>query len=183
MRVVRVIVAVELFRDVLVAVFVFLEPVFAVLDVLVVLVLVPAHLLHDLALGWLVCVVVGSVAARLHGTVGEQRPRGAHHRRSVVVMRLICVRLQLLVVGVVEALELFLYRRSLAAADGAAAGMLLLLLHLAQDGILLHLDEGFALILAEAEPESFDPLPFLLGACVPYLLLGDARTARVSFGA
>ena len=48
--------------------------------------------------------------------------------------------------------------------------MLLLLLHLAEDGVLLDLDEGTALVLAEAEPELLDTLALLGGAGAPDLV-------------
>ena len=57
----------------------------------------------------------------------------------------------------------------LAAADGAGAGVLLLLLHLLEDGLLLDFDEIAALLLSEGEPELLDALALLGGAGGPYL--------------
>lgn len=61
----------------------------------------------------------------------------------------VCVLLEFFVIGIIEHLELLLDGGALAATDGAAARVLLLLLHLAQDGLLFNLDERLALLLAE----------------------------------
>ena len=57
--------------------------------------------------------------------------------------------------------------------------MLLLLLHLAQDGLLLDLDQRLALVLAQRQPELADALALLLGGCVPYGVLAGPVGPRV----
>ncbi len=88
-------------------------------------------------------------------------------------MVMMCIVLQLLIVAFVQHFKLLFYRRSLPPTDGARTGMLLLLLHLAHDGLLLDLQERLALVLAQAEPEVLDVLPLLLGARVPDALAAD----------
>jgi len=83
---------------------------------------------------------------------------------------MVCILLQLLVVSVVEAFQLFLDGVPLPPAYGTTAGVLLLLFHLTKHGVFLYLDERLALVLAEAEPELLDALPFVLGGRIPDLL-------------
>ena len=66
----------------------------------------------------------------------------------------------------------------LATADGTTAVVLLLLLHLLEDGLLLDFDEISAVFLAEPEPELFDALPLLGGGRGPYLAVFRRWLAR-----
>ena len=59
----------------------------------------------------------------------------------------------------------------LATTDCTAAVMLLLLLHLLEDGLLLDFNEIPALVLAESQPKLFDALALLCGARRPYLVV------------
>jgi hypothetical protein len=85
------------------------------------------------------------------------------------------VLFQLLVVGVIKPLELLLDGSPLPPANSAAAGMLLLFLHLLQDGVLLDLDQRLALGFAQPQPEFLDPLTLLLRVCVPDLFPRHGR--------
>lgn len=61
--------------------------------------------------------------------------------------------------------------------------MLLLFLHLPQNGVLLDLDQISPLVLSKAKPELFDPFALLRRVRTPDLAvvlrtLGEARTGR-----
>lgn len=67
--------------------------------------------------------------------------------------------------------------------DRTATAVLLLFLHLLQDGVLLDLDQIATLVLAQTEPKLFDPLTLLRRARAPDLAvilraLGGAGVGR-----
>lgn len=68
--------------------------------------------------------------------------------------------------------------RPLSAADCTAAVVLLLLLHLLEDGVLLDLDEVATFILSQTKPELLDPLAFLGRACTPDLVVARGVLVR-----
>ena len=57
--------------------------------------------------------------------------------------------------------------------------MLLLLLHLLQDGLLLDLDQIPAFLLTQTEPKLFDALPLFGGRCAPnFVVFGWLSVGR-----
>jgi hypothetical protein len=62
---------------------------------------------------------------------------------------------------------------------GTAATMLLLLLHLLQNGILLDLDQIPAFLLAETKPKLLDALPLFDRGCTPnFVVFGRLVVGR-----
>src|SRR3569833_64383 len=142
------------------------------------LIVVAGLLYYAAARRLLACVRRRRHGVRVHAAHVTVASRGGHHGRGVaLVMRVVGVLLQLQVVSIVEPFELFLDGVLLPPADGAAARVLLLLLHLLEHRILFDLDERLPLVLAQTQPELLDLLPLLLRARVPYLLLGRWRRA------
>ena len=93
------------------------------------------------------------------------------HRRA---FSLVGKLLKLQVVGIIETLKFLFDGRTLSSADGAAARVLLLFLHLLQHSVLLHLNKRFPLIFTKAKPEFLDALSLLLIAGTPNLIAGYA---------
>jgi hypothetical protein len=89
--------------------------------------------------------------------------RIAHRRKNRTdVLLVVRVLLKFLVVCIVEHFELLLYGSSLASANRATARVLLLLLHLAQYRLFFYLDQRFAFVLAQRQPELSNALALLL---------------------
>ena len=84
---------------------------------------------------------------------------------------MMCILLELLIIALVKHLKLLLNSGPFATTNCARARMLLLLFHLFQDRFLFNLQQSLAIIFAQAEPEVFDILTFLLRTRVPDIVV------------
>jgi hypothetical protein len=99
---------------------------------------------------------------------GRGRDRSVAIRGGILLL-VIGILLELVIVGVVEDLELFLDGGPLPSANGTAARVLLLFLHLPQHVLLFQPDKLPSLVLGQTQPKLLDPLPFLCRVCTPDL--------------
>jgi hypothetical protein len=106
---------------------------------------------------WREVVELSEVACSVHLDRTRERT-GSERKRDRAIGRLSprlmdCVGFELFVISFVQDIELFLDIRLLPTANGAAARMPLLLLHLAEDGLLFDLQQVTTLALIELKPE------------------------------
>ena len=101
----------------------------------------------------------------------ESKIAGATEKGSVGAVGVV---LELSIVAIVKTLKFLLNGTSLTTTHGAAACVLLLLLHLFEDGVFLELNETLTLLLAQVDPESLDAFALFVGVGIPEAVVGIA---------